>query len=63
MKLITSVMRREDEYKRQCMRVITLAVLFARKSTGKFMFKGECTLLDGEAVNDKDYQMQSGSGL
>ena len=56
MKLITSVIRREDEYKRQGMRVITLAVLLAHKSTGKLMLKVKCTLLDGEAVNEKDCQ-------
>ena len=63
MKLITSVMRSEDEYKRQGMRVITLAVFLAHKSTGKLMLKVEYTLLEGEAVNEKDCQMQSGSAL
>ena len=63
MKLITSVMRCEDEYKRQGMRVITLVVLLAYTSKGKLMLKVECTLFDGEAVNEKDCQMQSGNGL
>ena len=63
MKLITPVMRCRDEYKHQEMRVITLTVLLAYTSTGKLTLKVECSLLDGEAVNEKDYQMQRGSGL
>ena len=63
MKLITSVMRLEDEYKRQGKRGLSFTVLLAHKSTSKLMLKVECALLDSEARNEKDCQMQSGSGL